>query len=96
MKADDRGDAIFPADPVQVLQHLGGGRGIKASDRLVCKHDLGLLRHRTRYPDPLLLPARELIGAIQCAVGKTDPVESLKRHDSISAGQRRERPQKPV
>jgi hypothetical protein len=96
MQADDRGDAVLAADPMKVLEYPDGSGRVEARDRLIGEHDLRLLGHGARDADALLLPAGKLVGAVECPVGKTDPVERLQREQAVCARQRKNRPRDAV
>ena len=76
----DHGDAEVAVDVEQRVHHHLGVARIERGDRLVGQDDLGLLDQRAGDGDPLLLAARERVGAL---AGQAGHVEALQRRQRL-------------
>ena len=75
----DHGDAEVPVDVLQRVHHHLGVARIERGDRLVGQDDLGLLHQGAGDGDPLLLAARQRVGAL---AGQARHVETLQRREA--------------
>ena len=63
-------DAEMSVDALQRIHHDSGVVRVERGDRFVGEDDVGLLDQRARDRDALLLPAREMIGALCGELGR--------------------------
>ena len=74
------GQAEFALQLFEQFDDLRLDRDVQRRDRLVADHEFGLHDQRTRDPDPLALPARELVRiAVQVTRVQPDALQDLHR-----------------
>jgi len=93
VQADDGGDAVLPADPMDQFKDSTRGCRIEACDRLVSENGVRSLDQRARDSDALLLAAGQLVGAAERPVQQFNPIENLKRQAALGSTGREQRAQ---
>ena len=89
VQVNERGNAVFSTNSVKVCEHLLAGRRIKAGDRFIGKDNRRSLRHGPGDSDPLLLTARQLVGAIKGSIEQANPLKRLQGDETIRPRQRK-------
>jgi hypothetical protein len=96
VQADDGGDAVLPADPVDQFKDSNRSCRVEACNRFVGENGVGSLDQRPRDADALLLAAGKLVGAAERPVPQFNPIKNLERQAALGSTWRQQRPQRRV